>query len=357
MAPTSIPWTHPPFKDAANQIRLLSISISDGENPMISCVCYVYDRKDAPRYNAISYTWGEAQDTKSITIDGQLFQVRSNCHHALRQTQLHHPSELLWIDSICIDQKNLQEKGAQVASIGTTFSCAARVIACVGRHTASSRILHDTVARGPLINLFDPLLDIETPEWIDALLQVDRQLVINLSIAVCDFVSSKPYLERLWVAQEIFEGRGRLIVMCGEDTMSWKNWQKLVFLATTYFQVMHICPPVAARLPPYFLAMSDLVNTRHVVTFPEILESASLLLCENCMDRIYGILRLIDWASDGLQPLVPDYMLTPRELAFKAMRLSPRKTLANAGHIVNALEVDMNPQTLLECATQPLLMV
>lgn len=90
-----------------------------------------------------------------------------------------------------------------------------------------------------------------------------------------------------------------------------------------------------------------MVNTRDEVRFSEILAPACILKCRDARDRIYGILRLIDWQADELEPLFPDYRLTKLELAVQALRHAPRKTLMNAETIARALEIELDSGALL----------
>ena len=90
-------------------------------------------KRPRPRYEALSYVWGDPSDNHFIHVDqgGPLrklkallsedrskvrLSVTSNLEEALRYLRLSHEPRLLWIDAICIDQQNIMERGQQVSN-------------------------------------------------------------------------------------------------------------------------------------------------------------------------------------------------------------------------------------------------
>ena len=66
-------------------------------------------------YHALSYMWGDPQATSEIEIDdNRHFRVTKNAESALRDLRHEHDDLNLWIDTICIDQHNIQERNRQV---------------------------------------------------------------------------------------------------------------------------------------------------------------------------------------------------------------------------------------------------
>ncbi len=124
---------------------------------------------DSPEYHALSYTWGEAlrsttEYTKdeepsnssnrsveipltnldtaeegvpgSMQLNGRSYMITQNLQDALEQLATSGLiGEWLWIDAICIDQDNLEEKGGQVALMGDIYSKASDVIVWLGSDT------------------------------------------------------------------------------------------------------------------------------------------------------------------------------------------------------------------------------
>ncbi|KAK0101150.1 hypothetical protein ONS95_012869 [Cadophora gregata] len=105
---------------------------------------------------ALSYVWGDASDTKTITLDGQDFPITTNLWDAIkslrnrydaeRKPQDKNVPEILrgeidetgdgwknsaicwWIDAICIDQTSTKERSRQVPRMKSLYSTATRVV-------------------------------------------------------------------------------------------------------------------------------------------------------------------------------------------------------------------------------------
>ncbi|PMD53153.1 HET-domain-containing protein, partial [Hyaloscypha bicolor E] len=88
-----------------------------------------------PKYQALSYTWGSPDITKTIAINGAVVDIRQNLYDALFNfyERLERGAEfLLWVDAICIDQQNLQERTSQVRLMDFIYTRAQCVIIWLG---------------------------------------------------------------------------------------------------------------------------------------------------------------------------------------------------------------------------------
>jgi hypothetical protein len=121
-------YVHEPLDTTKRQIRLLEIR-RGGAQVEFSIVVQDGDTSSPYRppvetaYWALSYVWGPPTPTYNILIDGKRFPIRANLYHFL-QNYLRFPvpppwggeadvalgEDRLWIDQICIDQSNLQER-------------------------------------------------------------------------------------------------------------------------------------------------------------------------------------------------------------------------------------------------------
>lgn len=109
---------------------------------------------DAAPYEAISYVWGDPQKRRDITIDGVTLSVTENLHGALTAFR-HRPvagssEELnagkapaqrqqvrrLWVDAVCINQEDLQERLSQVKLMSFIYAGASRVLSWLGWETS-----------------------------------------------------------------------------------------------------------------------------------------------------------------------------------------------------------------------------
>jgi hypothetical protein len=65
------------------EIRILTLHPGSGNDP-ISLTLEHISLNDGPRYNALSYTWGETLVTRKVLIDGKALPVTDNLHIALK---------------------------------------------------------------------------------------------------------------------------------------------------------------------------------------------------------------------------------------------------------------------------------
>ncbi|KAL6869203.1 hypothetical protein ACO1O0_000526 [Amphichorda felina] len=79
------------------------------------------------RYAALSYVWGDATDYREIYVNDSVFRIGRNLHDALFQLRRMDVSSWLWIDSICIQQSDIEEKTWQVSLMRSVFSLAEMV--------------------------------------------------------------------------------------------------------------------------------------------------------------------------------------------------------------------------------------
>ncbi|KAI1108073.1 HET-domain-containing protein [Nemania sp. NC0429] len=84
------------------------------------------------RYEALSYVWGDPSDPQHIFFDGVVpFPVTRNLYAALRSLRLPHSGRRLWIDALCMDQSNYEEKKVQLGLMKRVYQQAEKVIAYV----------------------------------------------------------------------------------------------------------------------------------------------------------------------------------------------------------------------------------
>jgi hypothetical protein len=87
-------------------------------------------------YEALSYTWatedGDCKRSSQIRCDGTRIWVTKNCELALRYLRKENSNRVLWVDAICINQKDNKERGHQVGMMRNVYSKAAEVLVWLG---------------------------------------------------------------------------------------------------------------------------------------------------------------------------------------------------------------------------------
>ncbi|KAK4244844.1 heterokaryon incompatibility protein-domain-containing protein [Corynascus novoguineensis] len=107
----------------------------------------VADVTTAPPYEALSYTWGSDDPTDYIWIQGNPLPIKPNLAAALHSLRLTTSGRRLWIDALCIDQSNLEERSRQVSYMRLVYKHATRVIAWLGVHTPDAEVAFEVTRR------------------------------------------------------------------------------------------------------------------------------------------------------------------------------------------------------------------
>lgn len=114
-------------------IRIVLLLPGDFHDP-IFCMIAIVDL-DKAQYAAVSYTWatedGDAMKTGRIHLPDGIIPVTENCEATLRQLRLPSAPRPLWIDAICINQSNVQERNHQVGLMDQIYRSASTVHVCI----------------------------------------------------------------------------------------------------------------------------------------------------------------------------------------------------------------------------------
>lgn len=94
----------------------------------ISCTSSLASLDHPPPFEALSYVWGDPKGVMPIDFDGHEFLVTGNLYCALRHLQLENKERVLWIDALCINQADVDERTSQVNQMQYVFGLASRVV-------------------------------------------------------------------------------------------------------------------------------------------------------------------------------------------------------------------------------------
>jgi hypothetical protein len=114
-----------------SQFRLLNILSGSGRQ-RIACRPNGYNIDAAPAYEALSYAWGSPENPLKIDVNGKAFTVTRNLNAALRRLRSPDKNRLVWVDAICINQKDTDERSHQVQRMAQIYSNAEQVIVWLG---------------------------------------------------------------------------------------------------------------------------------------------------------------------------------------------------------------------------------
>jgi hypothetical protein len=318
---------------------------------------FVYMRfADNQSYAALSYTWGAAVFPCHITIGGLRFQITQNLHDALmvivndellvNEKGPFRQTGLLWIDAVCINQQDLDERSTQVRMMKDLYEKAEKIFVWLGKPEDE---VANTLAAGKLRELNDRFTDTmrrnrpyrpfwwpiknRPPNDIDSFLlhaASDKAIydgpgspTYHAWLGICA-LWKKPWWNRTWVYQEatipeslkaifirgvsVIRPNSKVVFLCGSSMFTWSQfhvaYQIAVHLATSQKQ----CDPILKSAVVPFIPIWNLRLNRgqhHSLTFLELLQVFRRTDCKDPRDKVYAPLGLA--AESAINFINPEY--------------------------------------------------
>ena len=285
-----LPWMtseYAPLHAAGSNIRLLHIHPSRDVWGIEATLEYK-SFLERPRYRALSYAWGDTTKVKPITVNGKRMNVTENLWNALFHIRDQHYTQTLWVDAICINQENNEEKSIQVPLMSFIYSRAQEVIVWLGDHRAPRWVEHASLAQWngdwatTKANEHWPV----TKYWLYTLTQEE-------------------YWKRCWVVQEIAMG-SRIRVFSRRSKLPWAEFVKLIKL---YKSKMPLEIGAVDNVLKLELLREAKYTDGNAYSLARLLEEFSDCFCSINLDKIYAFLGL---ASDCVQGCMEvDYTKSP----------------------------------------------
>ncbi|KAK3367919.1 heterokaryon incompatibility protein-domain-containing protein [Podospora didyma] len=342
------------------QFRLLEILPGTDDAPL-DCrlqICSVSDNRNA--YEALSYTWKTENEANAYTVadshktvqcNGVEMRVGGNLHMALRRLRCAGRIRVIWADAICINQKDIEERGYQVAAMGDIFRNAHSVLVWLGPDEDSADDI-DAASRNSarafagvcsIVSTWASLTEKHTnmrdlPRYrirgseeefsgsSDQTLSEDS----DTWSMVVDLIYNKRWFRRLWVVQEIALAQ-RATIIWGDCEISW-SWIGLAaaVIRTNWNIVMSdiqgVTPRTSRRIVPvgvmnaYFMyRISPFQKYFEPLRFSfcELLVLTRQFQCEDDRDKVFGLLGLTT-TDDVNASIVADYT-RPLEEVYRAI--------------------------------------
>jgi hypothetical protein len=218
-----------------------------------------------------------------IVLNGNLFRIGHNLNLALLHVRSPtHPVDI-WIDAICINQADEQERNRQVSLMAFIYTRATKVVAWIG-----------TKAYPPMTGLFRSM----SLEWKAGQTQHFGAFLTGESMLRCSpkpdqgtfaRITDSAYWRRMWIVQEMCLPR-LLLFMYGSDIWTYEEFRKWDYLCSAQPE---------ARLTQSTLVHSaaalkllDTRDRRHtdMMRLENLIERFAKNDCSEVRDRIYGLL-------------------------------------------------------------------
>ncbi|KAH6646986.1 heterokaryon incompatibility protein-domain-containing protein [Truncatella angustata] len=284
----------------SDQIRLLRLSAARQGDPIHADFTDSRLNHDEPAFDALSYTWadesGDSIKRRPIFIGRywDVYPATRNCEKALQSIRQAHGPRNVWLDAICINQDDDDERSMQVGLMSRIYASANQVLVYLGDLSTDGDVALDLLARKDLMHIFS---------WTPASVTSSD----HIKLCQCDACAqerdalktffNRPYFRRLWVVQELVLAKIAWIY-CGFRSIPWP--------------VSGLKDTDEVREGPRWIQYRDTrakFTNQHLLS---LLVDTSTCCCSDPRDKVFAILGLIH--SWDQEPVMPDYSRNVKEV-------------------------------------------
>ena len=330
------PFEYPPLTAAVDALRVLRLAPGEFYEPL-KCTLTSMTFSEKPKYVALSYTWGVPYTDMSdlsvlpnnadsishapgiswrsantsrpgssppclpnvltgqrnsisqtatakappLNLNNQSFRVGHNLYLALLHLRSPVYPICMWVDAICINQADIEERNRQVSLMSFIYTRAIKVVAWLGTK-------HYTGVAG-LIRTMSLEWKAGQTQHFPATLADGREIRSSSKPDQGTIVriAESTYWRRCWIVQEVCLPR-LLLLVYGSDIWTYEEFQQWNFL-----------PIHDQNLSRYdfsvFTAMQQLLETRskrhtNTMTLEYLMERFAKNSCSELKDRVYALL-------------------------------------------------------------------
>ena len=338
MASSHEGFPYPPLRTNEDSIRNLTLEPGDFADPLVCSLSTVtFGMK--PRYVALSYTWSnpyldnaslptaprkddtffyeqESEHSEGIllsttneariSVNGLPFSIQHNLFLALCHLRSLTCSLTLWVDFICIDQSNVEERNSQVALMSFVYTRAFQVVAWLGLPYHQSRT-------DPFIGMAIDWKAGKGHEFASSLTTA-RSFRYSLEPDPKTFVrlAESAYWTRLWIVQELCLARD-LVFLYGPKIWTYEalmQWDVLK-MARSVSLPNQTWDKKSEQFEPMVRMLDTRADKFKEMKLGSLIERFSNSGCTELRDRVYGLLGLANdvWpysSTNGFEKAEPE---------------------------------------------------
>lgn len=310
----------------------------------LSLTTTVHTLDDELDFYALSYVWGPLPASISVSCNGYLLLVTASAYEILNVALK--TSETVWIDAICIDQKNPGEKAIQIPLMHHIYANATAVVMYMG---ASNPAIDTFMAEFPRVFELSlswiPTTYNSDPGWRgEGWPGEDDDFWVGLYQLL-----NHDWFRRLWTFQEAVLA-GNATLLCGLRWIDANDFITFVLRSENRPDpyIVHN-PAIASRVPGSpalsslaFIACGTIASFRQAdlwyerdywlvqLFMPKLLFETRMLNSTEPVDRVWGIAGLMGQTLQNALATVVDYSAQGRADYWQTYHQFSLKTLVEA---------------------------
>ncbi|KAL0262769.1 hypothetical protein SLS55_001742 [Diplodia seriata] len=347
-------------------IRILTLWPGSGDT-QLRCETREVALGEGVYYEALSYTWGDQSTGTLISFNGLLLPIAPNLCSALLHLRLPDRPRSLWIDAVCINQLDNEEKSEQVRMMRGIYQEASRVVVWLGPMEDDSDAAMDLVT-GDLTAGCDEAAVPSDFEFVDndqpsrpegkgkqPANEITRGRQRNVKVTVSSesrehsddehtprgrledaespgerawtalhALIQRPWWSRAWVLQEYTVPRQEPIFQCGNQVATSKELQQICSIPPRTAETIASLPTpdfvairASFRLSPLFMTRDDFQIEGGLDLMRLLLYSLNTQATD-LRDKVIALLGLA--SQQCRSALVPDYSKSTTQIYTETAR-------------------------------------
>ncbi|CAH0020734.1 unnamed protein product [Clonostachys rhizophaga] len=316
-------------------IRLIDLHPGQ-KSDALSFDLYEANLDHEPSYTALSYEWKAKTGTIPVLCCGRSLLITPNLKAALRKIRSQQKVRTLWVDAVCINQEDVEERTSQVRLMTKIYKEAQEMLMWLGEDSPEVAAAFASIPR-----VLDAWNQLSSAEFFTYSLSSDVQQVLE-ALDLCKRIFgsvdaggaydrkaatgatdllSRSYFTRAWIYQELILGGVQGTVLCGDVCAPWTDFHHYMAMWAVFN---------GGEQPRGRDIMMLIARTQEMATKGAIKDMGSAiqilthLNCGDPRDKVFAVLGVVD--SDWSGQLAPDYSLSVQQVYINAARVMVRTT-------------------------------
>ncbi|KAL5387688.1 hypothetical protein DPSP01_003483 [Paraphaeosphaeria sporulosa] len=251
-------------------------------------------------FNALSYVWGYEKCRREAILDGHCVTIGRNLDSALRCLRDDLIGRLLWVDALCINQEDIEERNQQVQLMRSIYSSATRVMIWLSARLPTDDFVIHHITRNTI--------PATTREAI---------LLLRALKRIC----LRPWFERTWVVQEMALAKESPTLHLGQRSVQWDQFGYYIGVLYNMLENNELGASWPRKSLDAFVFPSHRMMSYWNYDLMELLAATFALQATDPRDKVYGILG---FGATSLirHTIVPDYFKSVEQVFLEISRIA-----------------------------------
>ncbi|EHK22274.1 uncharacterized protein TRIVIDRAFT_60857 [Trichoderma virens Gv29-8] len=295
-----LPYQYSKLSPAAST-RILELQPSYEQEGLLQCNLREINIESDPFYEALSYTWGKPEFTEPLILDGDfVIHITPNLRDALLRFRSKLSVRRLWVDAICINQQDDDDKTKQIPLMTEIYKRCSGVLVWLGNDSHGPSSMES-------VNAYSRQIDHQDDERV---IQDDLESLVRL-----------PWFGRRWIVQEVVLNPN-VTLFCGESQIPWLRLLQVVRNSQNISGLLSVVKTMESIWIYHCLGIE--ASSQAPLRLLDLLSVLSELGCVDARDRIYALAGL---ASDTFLTQPGEVSRDPREIKIVVSYNHPAENL------------------------------